>query len=133
MFTSEYQIKFSDCDPAGVLFFANAFVLCHNALENMLTVNNIAEEYFSCREFLFPVYTAQSHFLKKMKLHQVVYINLVCNELRESSFSISYRITDSEQNELARIETVHICVDANKTNKAHLPDYLTAVLRKYQS
>lgn len=133
MFTYQYQIKFSDCDPAGIMFFGNIFKICHDAFEELLVNEEIAEKYFSRSEHLFPVYTAKSSFVKKMELHKVIYLLVRCGEIRDNSFSLIYTIVDSDGNELASIDTVHISLNAGNGSKAALPDYLIDVLMRHQN
>ncbi|NUN09321.1 MAG: thioesterase family protein [Ignavibacteriaceae bacterium] len=133
MFSYQYQIKFSDCDPAGILFFGNIFKICHDAFEDLLLNEEISQVYFSRRDHLFPVYTAKSVFVKKMELHKQIYILIRCEDLRENSFSLVHLIVDAEGNELASVETVHISLDSKNGSKSAIPQYLIDVLKRYQN
>jgi acyl-CoA thioesterase FadM len=55
MFVYKKKINFFDCDPAGILFYARVYELCHSAYEAMIETFNLIEDYWANENYVVPI------------------------------------------------------------------------------
>lgn len=131
MFEYTYRVSFSDCDPAGVIFYAEAFNIVHRAYEEFLLSTN-DKNYFNDKYIALPILQAEVEYYSPIRLHESLIVKLLVKEIRESSFSISYSLEDEEGNRKASVKTVHVVIDKSTGKKTKLPEdlknYLSANL-----
>ncbi|MBN1300821.1 MAG: acyl-CoA thioesterase [Melioribacteraceae bacterium] len=134
MFIYKSKIKFSECDPAGVVFFANVFKMAHDAYEEFIVEADLGWNLFSDEEVIFPVVSAEAKYFQPLKLHDEVRIQLEVGEIRDSSYSIIYRVIKSENTETVLLKTVHVCIEKENNRKTQLPEdvkfYLSEHIRE---
>ena len=130
MFTYNYTVKFGDCDPAGILYFANIFKICHSAFEEFLIEKGISKDYFSGEELIFPLLSANAKYLRQIPVHSGIEIKVSTTDVRTNAFSLNYRVLGSGEILLADVETVHVCVNKSTGTKTNLPGYLTEAFKE---
>jgi 1,4-dihydroxy-2-naphthoyl-CoA hydrolase len=124
-FDHSLRVRFQHCDPAGIVFFANILVFCHEAYEELLrAAGSPLDELIRKRERVLPLGHAEVDFKRPMKFGQLVRIRVTVEKLGERSFRLEYELHGDEL--LATAATVHVSVDP-ATGKS-VP--LTAALRK---
>lgn len=127
-FTSECTIHFNDCDPAGILFFANVFSLAHLTFEKFLLQTPKAyENYFKNPQFAFPLIKAESQYQRPLQLGETYEIQMHLVELKTSSFKLDFSFKKQDQ-VYAQVSTVHVTLDKQTKQKAELPDFLRSLL-----
>lgn len=126
MFKQKQLIKFSDCDPAGILFYGKVFYLAHNIYEEFLYENNLYDSVFNNPELAFPIIKTSAEYSKPIKYGDQIIIELKIKNVGESSFSTVYLLKKDEQI-LASVEIVHVCVSKRDFNKLKLPESLRKI------
>jgi YbgC/YbaW family acyl-CoA thioester hydrolase len=131
MFSSAYKIKFGQCDPGGIMYFANLFDLAHWIYEDLLQDTLPESNYFEHKSLAIPLVHAEADYLLPLKLHQKVELKLEVAELKTTSFTLITNFYDQSDTLAAKVRTVHVCVNREDFEKREIPDDLRKVLAKY--
>ena len=121
----EFFIHFDDCDPAGIVFFANYFKLAHRAIEEFLPQIGIEwDDWFNNSEYGVPLVNASSDFKQPM-FQGKKYLALV-TPIRIGESSVSFQCEFKTQNgELcASVSTTHVFIDTKARKKTPIPQQI---------
>lgn len=117
MFTKKIRINFYDCDPAGILFYANLFKISHSAYEELIDSFKLKKNYWQNDEYSVPIIKTEGEFFKPLRSGNVITIQLSVSKLKAHSFELSYDWFN-EKNELAaKAKTVHVFVNKKTWKK----------------
>jgi acyl-CoA thioester hydrolase/1,4-dihydroxy-2-naphthoyl-CoA hydrolase len=120
MFKTNLRVNFYDCDPAGILFFANLFKFAHTGYEQMMESFNLEIDFFDDENYVLPIITSAAKFIKPIKSGDRLELTITVSNLKDSSFELSYTFLHNNF-VLAEVKTVHVCVDKNVFKKVELP------------
>ena len=120
MLKIKQRINFYDCDPAGILFYANIFRVCHSAYEELISSLGLTMDYWDNDEFVFPIINSSANYLKPLKYGDEVSIAVAVTDLRGSSFELSYNCRNQSNELCANVKTVHVFVDKKSWQKKKL-------------
>jgi len=124
VFTYYYTVRFQDTDAAGVVYFANILIICHEAYEVSLAASGInLKSFFTNPSVAFPIVHANVDFLRPMYCGDNFIINLLAEKIGLDKFEITYEMIIDEVT-VAKAITRHICIDASNKIKQELPDYI---------
>lgn len=124
MVTSVRKVDFYDCDPAGILFFANIFKYAHSAYEEMMKNFKLDKDYFRDGEYVIPIVKSEAEFIKTISFGDTLRIMLHASQVKKNSFELTYEFRNMEQLTVARVKTVHVFVKNENFEKAELPEDL---------
>lgn len=130
MFKHTEKINFFDCDPAGVLFFARIFNLCHSAYEAMIESFEPDDNYWNNDEYIVPILNAESHYHKPLQAGETVEIEIKVTNLKSSSFELTYNCLNKNFETCAIVKTVHVFVDKRTWKKAPMKEKIFNNLSK---
>ncbi len=130
MFSSEYRIKFGQCDPGGIMYFAELFNMAHWIYEDFLQESLPDINYFEHETLAIPLIHAEADYFKPLKLHQKVVLKMEVAEIKTTSFTLITNFSDNSDSEAAKVKTVHVCVNKENFEKTKIPDELRALLTK---
>jgi 1,4-dihydroxy-2-naphthoyl-CoA hydrolase len=122
------RIFFNQCDPAGILFFAEIFPIAHAALEDFINSVGVADEFFGLKTYVFPVVSASANYSKPLRHNEEITIDMTLQEAGKSSFQFLYQIYNSKFELAAEVTITHVCVKATTFKKASLSEHMRAVL-----
>lgn len=125
LYSTKELIKFYDCDPAGILFFANIFKLAHSTLESYLTSKY---NYFSHNKWFFLIKDCSANYFAPISLGTTVNIELFSTQIRSKGFSLYYAFLSENGQLLAEVKTVHICADRETKIPSNIPEDLLKYL-----
>lgn len=131
-FAYQRTIHFPDTDAAGVVFFANYLVICHEAYEEALGAAGIPlKSFFSDTGVVVPVSKSEADYLRPLTCGDKLSVSVTPTLLSENSFEVRYEITRlGGGNKLAaRVRTEHVCTSTAKKERAPLPPALIAWVR----
>ncbi len=128
MFTTKVKIQFHDCDPAGILFYANIYKFSHNVYQELLEGLS-SKNYFHDDEIALPITKSSAEYFLPMKSGDDYLVKLYISQLRESSFEITYLFYDTESKVHAEVKTVHVSVNKKSFKKVNLPADLNEFLK----
>ena len=131
-FEHKLRVRFQHTDPAGIVFFANILVYCHEAYEEFLRNGGIPlEEFLGKREQTLPLGHAEATFKRPFRAGQLVTIKLTVGRVGERSFRIEYDLFGEHEEHLATAATVHVSVDPATARSTGIAPQLRALLEKY--
>lgn len=124
MFTFTTKIDFYDCDPAGILFYARIFNLCHSAYEAMIESFELEEDYWNNNNYIVPIIKSEASYHKPAKYGEKISIHVQVTQLRESSFELTYLVKNSNEEKCYLVKTVHVFVDSKTWKKKPMGEAL---------
>ena len=132
VFEHRLRIRFQHTDPAGIVFFANLLVYCHEAYEELLRSAGFPlEALIQKREYSLPLGHAEVTFKRPVRHGQLVAVRVMVGKLSERSFRLDYELFDEGGELLATAATAHICVDPSSMRSTAIPAGLRAALARY--
>lgn len=130
-FTSHATVRFSDADPAGILFFGRIFEFAHAALESFVVDCGIGwETWFSSPVWAVPIVNAQADYKNSMKAGSQLVVDLHINKLGNSSCSFEF-VFSSEQKICAIVHTTHVFIEKSSCKSLSIPEPIRSVLTRY--
>lgn len=130
-FSIKRRVNFYDCDPAGIIFFSRVFDFAHSAYEQLIQSIKKDEDYWNNDKYVVPIIKSDSTYLKPIKYGDDITINISINELRSSSFELSYEMISAESELLCSVKTVHIFVDKKSWKKIEIPENIKNEFENY--
>jgi 1,4-dihydroxy-2-naphthoyl-CoA hydrolase len=110
-------IYLSDTDAAGVVYFANILVLCHQAYEEALARSEVnLKNLVSPSGIALPIVHSSADFLRPLFCGDRIEIALTPKQLSETEFEIVYQVLSltTPQKTAARAITRHVCINENR-------------------
>ena len=131
-FSYHRTIYLSDTDAAGVIYFANALKICHEAYEIWLTKIGISlPQMLAEKTIAIPIVHAKINFLRPIFCGDQIQINLEYKLIQDHEFLINYRIFDRESlnKPLAIAKTKHVCINPQTRKRIPLPQLIISEAR----
>lgn len=129
-FIHSTQIRMSDTDAAGVLYFAHQLRLAHEAYEAFLDSAGLPIRGLLAGDCHLPIVHAEADFTAPLRVGDRVEIDVSVDSIGETSYKILYRFRKDKEVAVGSAQTVHVAVDAKTGRKRKLPDDLRAALKK---
>lgn len=131
-FEHRLRVRFQHCDPAGIIFFSNVLVYCHEAYEELLRSGGTPlEAIIQERAQSLPIGHAEATFKRPIRHGQLVLVRTTVGRLGDRSFRLEYDLFDEAQEHLATAATVHVSVDPATMRSTAVTGPLRALLEKY--
>ena len=108
MFKSEIKISFYDCDPAGILFYANLFKFAHKNYEALIENFKLSSNYFNDDNFVVPIIHTEGNYFIHMKPGDKIEV-------------LTYKFLNKDCKLCADVKTVHVFVDKKSFEKINIP------------
>ena len=118
-------VYLNDTDAAGVVYFASAMQMCHEAYEQSLLRAGInLQEIIVNKEIAIPIIHAEIDFFRPLFCGDLLKIQLTTQQLKDSEFAIAYSIySASNPNQITiKAETKHVCINAQNRTRIPLPE-----------
>jgi len=120
MFIHKIRINFFDCDPAGILFYARIFQICHSAYESMISSFHLKEDYWNNTEYVVPISSCEAKYMKPIQYDETITLELTIVQLRNSSFELAYICKNKNEEVCAQVKTIHVFVDRKTWKKKEI-------------
>ena len=131
-FEHHLRVRFQHTDPAGIVFFANIFVYCHEAYEELLRAGGMPlHEFLGTREESLPLGHAEATFKRPFRFGQQVTVRVAVGRVGDRSFRLEYDLFDEVKEHLASAATVHVCIERATGRSIALPPALRSLLEKH--
>jgi 4-hydroxybenzoyl-CoA thioesterase len=125
--TTQVEIQFGDCDPAGIVYYPNYFRFCDNATAALLSAalgmhKRGLLDYYGVAGI--PMVDTGAKFLRPSRFGDTVEIHSRLTELGRSSFSVEHSLSNSGEVAVeVREKRVWVARDAGgELRSAPLPD-----------
>ena len=132
MFSYHTTIRMNNVDAAQRLFFAEQFVIAHDAWEAYLeahgtSIRSLLEDF----DFVTPIVHAESDYTAPMKLGDRVVVAVECAEIGTKSFTMKFRIAANDVS-VGQVTHVHATVDKASGAAVPVPGTLRELLGRKQ-
>ena len=131
MYTSKRKINFYDCDPAGILFYAKIYELCHSIYEGMIQSFDLKEDYWTNEDYIVPIIHSEATYHKPLVYNSFVEIQLSVSSISSSAFKLSYKCKNETGDLCVEVKTTHVFVDKKTWKKKPINDNVRAGLTKH--
>lgn len=123
-------VPFHLADPAGVLFFGNAFMLVHQAFEHFILCQLACpwKRWFQNPKWIVPIRHAEAQYVRPIQAGQECQIELAVSSVSNSSFTLSATI--QQDGLCCSIKTVHVFCNRKTQQKMPIPHSLLSSLQK---
>lgn len=119
-FTYCRTIRLSDTDGAGVVYFAHALSICHEAYEASLEVSGInLKDFFTHPSVAIPIVHANVDFFRPMFCGDQLEVSLFPHKITGNKFEVSYEMMVTDVL-VAKAVTRHVCIDVVSREKRDL-------------
>jgi 1,4-dihydroxy-2-naphthoyl-CoA hydrolase len=130
-FEHSLRVRFQHCDPAGIVFFANILVFCHEAYEELLRAGAMPLNELIAKGEVLPLGHAEVTFKRPARFGQLLRIRVTVGRLGERSFRLEYDLFDEGNEHLATAATVHVSVDPATGRSTAISQPLRELLAKH--
>jgi 1,4-dihydroxy-2-naphthoyl-CoA hydrolase len=131
-FSYQRTIHFSDTDAAGVVFFANYLVICHEAYEEALGAAGIElKTFFADTGVVVPITKSEAEYLRPLACGEKIRVSVHPESLTEATYAVRYEVARLGPVEklAARVRTEHVCIATQSRERRPLPPPLAAWVR----
>jgi acyl-CoA thioesterase FadM len=128
-YVTKRRINFFDCDPAGIMFYGNAFFLAHSAYEEMIESFGVPD-YWNSEDYVVPITRAETNYLSPLSEGDEVEIEVTVNELKERSFQLRYTCRTKEGRNAFITTTVHVFT-SREFEKIKIPEEIMVKLSEH--
>ncbi len=122
------EICFHQCDPAGYLFFAESFVLAHQAIEKFLSNSRIGRAgWFEHETAAFPLRHAECDYQSPLKAGDLCEMTVRIEKV--SSSSVVFEVAAAcNGRPCFTVRSVHTAMNRSDHTKIALPSDVRSVL-----
>lgn len=133
VFYSDTLVRFSHCDPAGIIFYPQYFVMFNGLVEDWF--NHALEinyaDFITTRRLGLPMVNIQCDFISPSKIGEVITLTLKVERIGNSSLALT---THAQFDQRIRVKAqLTLCVFSFETRRAvAIPDDLRKRLSDFQ-
>jgi 4-hydroxybenzoyl-CoA thioesterase len=134
MFHKEKLIRFQHCDPAGIVFYPQYLVLCHELMEDWFNegLGGDYAEFVLQRRMGLPIVKLEVDFLAPNRMGAVLEMGLAITQIGTSSLTLAIVATASGRESMhATLKVVHTSLDRLKAEP--IPPDLRAAMQLFQA
>jgi 4-hydroxybenzoyl-CoA thioesterase len=131
-FSVERKIRFSHCDPAGIVYFVNFFDMINALVEDWFeqSMGLSFDELHIRRKVGFPIVNTQCEFSRPCRIGEWLWLELRIAKLGRSSIEIGVRgRVDEEERFRARHKIALISLETFRA--LPIPDDMRAKMQEY--
>jgi 1,4-dihydroxy-2-naphthoyl-CoA hydrolase len=121
------KVRRHQTDSAGMVFYANLFVLAHDSYESWL------EQHISLSDVLqrnihIPIVHAEADYHLPIRLSDQITIELTLAQKKQTSFTMQYVLKNADGDQTAQVQTVHVVIDSQTQKPIEIPSFLQDAL-----
>ena len=132
-FYSDRLVRFSHCDPAGIVFYPQYFIMFNGLVEDWFNLGlgvNYAK-YITEHRLGFPIVNLACNFESPSTIGETITFGLTLDHLGKSSLKLSVACSHKGQPRL-RANKVLVAMDLDKGRAMPIPDDLRALMAGFQ-
>jgi 4-hydroxybenzoyl-CoA thioesterase len=132
-FYSDMLVRFSHCDPAGIVFYPQYFIMFNGLVEDWFNQGLCLDyaRYITEHRLGFPIVKLECDFVAPSKIGEIITLGLKLERLGRSSMEIAvdcrYR-----QEERLRARFVLVAMDLDRQRAQAVPDDLRGLMQAFQ-
>jgi 4-hydroxybenzoyl-CoA thioesterase len=133
-FYSDKLVRFSHCDPAGIVFYPQYFIMFNGLVEDWFNQGlgvNYAR-YITEHRLGFPIVKLECDFVAPSKIGEVITLGLKLETLGKSSMQIAVDCAYKSEARL-RARFVLVAMDLNRQRAQPVPEQLRVLMQAFQA
>ncbi|HSQ06210.1 MAG TPA: acyl-CoA thioesterase [Chromatiaceae bacterium] len=123
-----FRVRLHDIDAAGVMFFGHLFRHAHDAYESFMAGLGWPLTDLIQTGVLLPLVHAEADYRQPLRHGEEIRVEVACEHLGRSSFTIGYGFYDAQGGLRATARTVHVHLGPDSAGKAPLPEAIRSAL-----
>lgn len=133
-FYSDTLVRFSHCDPAGIVFYPHYFVLFNGLVEDWFNEGLRVgyARYITEHRLGFPIVHLACDFVAPSKIGEVIVLGLQLERLGTSSLTLQVTCAYGGEERL-RARLVLVTMDLDRQQAVAIPDDLRRLLADFQA
>lgn len=129
-FTRDITLRFSQLDPAGILFFGEVFTICSGIYEDFIQFQGFEwGEWFQNATIASPVRHVNAEYLLPLEGGHVYAVSVEIAALGTSSFEVEY-VFQRQGFTHCRVRIVHVFIERETRTKIPIPDPVRAAFTR---
>ena len=132
-FHSDMLVRFSHCDPAGIVFYPQYFIMFNGLVEDWFNQGlglNYARTITEHR-LGFPIVKLECDFIAPSKIGEIITLALKLERLGKSSMEITV-VCSHKKEERLRARFVLVTMNLDTQRAQQIPDDLRALMQAFQ-
>ncbi|HIU83899.1 MAG TPA: acyl-CoA thioesterase [Candidatus Aphodousia gallistercoris] len=131
IFVKPCLIRFAHCDPAGIVFHPNFYVMFNGLVEDWFREGlGLPWENMSQAEVLIPVVSIHSDFMKPFHIGDKGEMRLWLSHIGTSSFTVRIEFYKGQELHVTTTETM-VCIDPDNRKSTPIPAALRQKMLPY--
>jgi 4-hydroxybenzoyl-CoA thioesterase len=131
-FVAKRLVRFSHCDPAGIVFFPRYLELLNGVVEDWWAhISKPWAEIIYERRLGTPTVQLNSTFLAPSKLGETIYFHLAVGNVGRSSLELRHRIIGADGRERARFEQFLVLASLENLRSMPWPEDFRQAITRY--
>lgn len=111
-YRAHHVITFSDCDPAGIIFYPRAMTLAHDAVEAMIAGSSIGRDaWFASSRHAAPLRRAELDFFHPLHPGDKITLQARVEKVGRTSVTFVVDFVNASDQRVATAQTVHVLID----------------------
>jgi 4-hydroxybenzoyl-CoA thioesterase len=132
IFYSDMLVRFSHCDPAGIIFYPHYFVMFNGLIEDWFNhaLKIDYANFITTRRMGLPMVNLVCDFIKPSKIGEIITLTLKIERIGKSSLKLA--VSALYKDEVRSAAHLTVCVNSLETGRAvPIPDDLRARLEDF--
>jgi len=133
-FSRDVQVRFGDCDPAGIVFYPRYFEMFNNLVEDWCAdgLGSSFRELHGVRGLGLPTVSIQTDFVATSKLGDMLRAELSVAKIGASSITVAIRLRGEDGAERVRATLVLVLMDLKTARATRIPEPMRARIAQFQ-
>ncbi|MEP6701981.1 MAG: thioesterase family protein [Betaproteobacteria bacterium] len=126
-------VRFAHCDPAGIIFYPQYFMLAHECKEDWFreAIGYPFERMVTAERRGFPIVKVDAEFVRASRLGDELGFAITVRSVGATSLKLSYRCFCGDE-ERMRINSVLVMIDLDAGTPVTIPDWLRQRFAAFQ-
>ena len=118
-------VRFAHCDPAGIIFYPQYFMLAHDSKEDWFRdgLGYPIEKMITADRRGFPIVKLDAEFMRPSRLGEQIDYEIRVRAVGATSLKLAYRCVCGAE-ERMRMNSVLVMVDLDANRAVTIPDWL---------
>ncbi|MFN7147237.1 MAG: acyl-CoA thioesterase [Myxococcota bacterium] len=129
-FSHRHVVRFSEVDPAGILFFSRVAEHCHAAYEAFVAAAGLSvPAYFGGLPWKAPIVRWEVDYHAPSRLGEELTVSIVSVKIGRSSLTFAFRVTGPDGRLRSSATMIAVCVEGEPLQARGVPDDVVAAFR----
>jgi YbgC/YbaW family acyl-CoA thioester hydrolase len=128
-FRYTHTVRFSEVDPAGILFFSRVAEHCHFAYEALVAAAGLSiPAYFGGSSWKAPIVRWEVDYRSPSRLGEALTIETHLVEMGRSSLTLRFRVVGPDEKVRSEAKMIAVFVEGDPIAATPIPEHVRAAL-----